>query len=95
MWAVAASIQPRPYLEFLILSIAFYTLNLAIYLVDTVYYIYFIYSLYYRILMTKTIKVSDQNHRRLANFVTFDRTMDDVIGLCLSAYEEKVGVKKK
>jgi hypothetical protein len=43
----------------------------------------------------KTIKVSDQNHRRLTKHIVYARTLDDVIGLCLTAYEEKVkGMKK-
>lgn len=42
----------------------------------------------------KTIKVSDQNHRRLARYIVYERTMDDVIGLMLTQYE-KIDTEKK
>lgn len=56
----------------------------------TVSCVYFIYPLYYREGM-KTIKVSDENHKKLTELVTeFGQTLDDVIGTLL----EKKGVKK-
>ena len=41
----------------------------------------------------KSVKVSDKNHKRLADYVTFERKMDDVIGMLLDIAEKK-GVKK-
>jgi hypothetical protein len=36
----------------------------------------------------KTIKVSEQNHKRLANLVRFDLPMDGVIGMLLDAHDK-------
>jgi hypothetical protein len=39
----------------------------------------------------KTVRISDELHKKLSTFVTFyGETMNDIIGKCADAYEEKL-----